>query len=100
MLILTACSQDAPTTEQPVTTVTSLEMLELTLEELSQFNGKDGNPAYIAFEGKIYDVTEHPKWTQGMHNGNVAGTDITQAIQNAPHGTSKINTIPQVGILK
>lgn len=35
-----------------------LPQLELTLEELAAYDGKDGNPAYIAVDGVIYDVTD------------------------------------------
>lgn len=35
-------------------------MQEFTLEELKKYNGKNGNPAYIAVNGKVYDVTNNP----------------------------------------
>jgi predicted heme/steroid binding protein len=40
------------------------EMKEFTSEELVSFNGKDGNPVYIAAHGKVYDVSNSrlPKW--------------------------------------
>jgi cytochrome b involved in lipid metabolism len=41
------------------------ELREFTLEELAQFNGKDGNPAYVAVNGKVYDVTDVPAWRGG-----------------------------------
>lgn len=74
--------------------------LVLTMEELSQYDGKDGNPAYVAVDGVIYDVTELPKWKDGEHNGYSAGQDLTDAIKNkSPHGVSKLRGVPVVGKL-
>lgn len=73
------------------------ELTEYTLEELSAFDGKNGNKAYIAVDGFIYDVTE--KWTNGSHNGVEAGTDATEKIGNAPHGVNILNDLEKVGKL-
>ena len=73
----------------------------LTLEELARFNGKDGQPAYIAVDGIIYDVTESRAWKDGMHNGFEAGKDLTEEIKTvSPHGIGKLEGITQVGKLK
>ncbi|WP_290068715.1 cytochrome b5 domain-containing protein, partial [Lactobacillus intestinalis] len=48
-------------------------MQEFTLEELKKYNGKNGNPAYIAVNGKVYDVTNNPHWKNGEHHGYEAG---------------------------
>lgn len=77
----------------------SAEPLNLTLEELSAFNGEDGQPAYVAVDGIIYDVSDVPAWTGGTHNGNMAGQDLSEAINDAPHGDSKLNGLPIVGKL-
>lgn len=74
--------------------------LELTLEELSQFTGRDGNPAYVAVEGLIYDVTDSARWRGGMHNTYRAGNDLTEAIQGAsPHGERVLANVPLIGVL-
>ncbi len=72
--------------------------LVLTLEELSQYNGKDGNPAYVAVDGVIYDVTDVPQWNRGSHNGQVAGNDLSDEIANlSPHGKKVLEKLPVVG---
>ena len=38
-------------------TASSMELKKFTLEELNQFNGQAGKPAYLLFEEKVYDVT-------------------------------------------
>jgi predicted heme/steroid binding protein len=74
--------------------------LVLTLEELSQYDGKNGNPAYIAVDGIIYDVTNVPQWKNGEHNGFSAGNDLTNEIKTiSPHGLSKLKIVPVVGKL-
>jgi len=74
--------------------------LTLTLEELAQYDGKDGSPAYVAVDGVIYDVTDVPQWKNGEHNGYSAGQDLTDIIKNeSPHGVSKLRGIPVVGQL-
>ena len=75
-------------------------LLQLTLEELKQYDGQNGNPAYIAVDGVIYDVTNVPQWSGGKHNGYTAGQDLTDAIKNvSPHGVSKLKDVPVVGEL-
>ncbi len=74
--------------------------LELTLAELAKYNGKDGQPAYVAVDGVIYDVSAYPKWTNGDHNGYTAGNDLTEIIKNkSPHGVAKLKGVPVVGTL-
>ena len=75
--------------------------IELTLEELAVYNGKDGSPAYVAVDGVIYDVTNSPKWADGEHNGYSAGQDLTDIIkEKSPHGVSKLSKVPAVGKIK
>ncbi len=84
-----------------VSSQTSGSELQLTLEELSQYTGQNGKPAYIAVDGVIYDVTNVPQWKNGGHNGFSAGKDLTKEIKTvSPHGISKLNGVPAVGKLK
>jgi predicted heme/steroid binding protein/uncharacterized membrane protein len=76
-------------------------MKELTAEELSSFNGKDGQPIYIAFQGKVYDVTKSPLWAKGLHmNRHPAAKDLTGEISAAPHGPEVLERYPQIGAVK
>lgn len=75
--------------------------LELTLKELSKFNGKNGQPAYIAVNGIIYDVSALPLWKNGTHQKTYeAGNDLSEAIKKSPHGTSTLKRAVIVGKLK
>ena len=73
---------------------------EFTLEELSQYDGKDGRDAYVAVDGEVYDVTESSYWSDGIHQGRIeAGQDLTQEIDDSPHGRSTLDRVPKIGIL-
>jgi predicted heme/steroid binding protein/uncharacterized membrane protein len=73
---------------------------ELTLEDLAAFDGKDGRPAYFAYEGKIYDATQSKLWKQGIHMGrHNAGNDLTEALSLAPHGREKVTSMTALGEL-
>lgn len=95
--ILVGCSGN----KEPETSAPEGEELILTVEELSEFNGMDGKPSYVAIDGVIYDVTDAPPWKGGMHNSFSAGKDLTEEIKTiSPHGISKLKEVPVVGKLK
>lgn len=74
-------------------------MKEMTLEELATFNGKNGQPAYVAYNGVIYDVTESAMWGDGDHEGmHFAGADLTVEHDDAPHDVY-VTDFPEVGRL-
>jgi len=94
----------APTTTQvPTTTVveTSETMRVFTLEELAMYDGLDGQDAYIAVDGIVYDVTNSSLWTDGNHQGRVqAGQDLTTEIDTiSPHGRRVLDNVPIIGTL-
>ncbi|HEY9060435.1 MAG TPA: cytochrome b5 domain-containing protein [Pseudobacteroides sp.] len=76
------------------------DLRSFTEEELMKYDGKNGNPAYIVVDGKVYDVTNAPNWNTGGHNGVSAGRDLTKEMKNAPHGLSKLELVKVVGVLK
>ncbi len=77
------------------------EMKEFDLESLSQYNGKDGKPVYVAYQGRVIDVSNSKLWKTGLHmKRHQAGTDLTTDIEAAPHGVEVLDRYSQVGILK
>jgi len=77
------------------------DLQTFTIEELAAYDGKDGNKAYIAVGGLVYDVTDVKVWAGGAHHGFTAGADQTEALDSkAPHGANMLNGIPVVGKLE
>ena len=76
-------------------------MQEFTSAELEKYDGKEGRPIYIAYNGKVYDVTNSKLWQNGLHmKRHHAGADLTTDIQGAPHEPDVLERYPQVGTLK
>ncbi|UCE08858.1 MAG: hypothetical protein JSW07_19530 [bacterium] len=75
--------------------------LEFDKKKLTENNGKDGKPAYVAANSKVYDVSESKLWKNGLHmNRHQAGQDLTEALGAAPHGTEVLNKFKQIGTLQ
>ena len=92
---------DAAVSASPASSPEAEGVKTFTLEELAAYNGKDGNPAYVAVDGIVYDVTNSNFWRNGGHNGFSAGNDLTTEIkEKSPHGVDNLKRVPVVGELK
>lgn len=75
-------------------------MRVFTLDELSSYNGKDGAPTYIAYQGIVYDVSSSYFFRGGRHwVRHSAGKDLFEEIAQAPHDASLLERFPIVGRL-
>jgi membrane-associated progesterone receptor component len=78
----------SPTTPPSSTSTTSAGEPTFTLDDLAQFDGKDGRAAYVAVDGVVYDLTGSRSWPDGNHSrcslGAVAGKDLSEEIKSAP----------------
>jgi predicted heme/steroid binding protein/uncharacterized membrane protein len=71
-----------------------------TQEELAQFDGKEGRAAYVAYKGKVYDVTASKLWRNGKHvNAHFAGNDLTANMPAAPHDEDVMERFAVVGLV-
>ncbi len=69
--------------------------------EIGENKGGGGKPVYIAFKGKVYDVSDSFMWSGGTHMAeHQAGKDLTEEFENAPHGEEVFERYPQVGVLR
>ncbi len=76
-------------------------MKEFTPEELARCNGENDAPTYVAYQGKVYDVSNSKMWRSGLHmKRHRAGADLSTDIQAAPHQPDVLERFPQVGVLK
>jgi predicted heme/steroid binding protein/uncharacterized membrane protein len=73
----------------------------MKLEELSKFNGQNGEKAYIAYKGKVYDVTNSKRWKNGVHMArHKAGEDLTDFLALAPHTDEVLKSFEVVDTLE
>ena len=92
---------DTITTTTTNTNVSQTEgyMPVFTLDQLSTYDGKNGQDVYVAVLGVVYDGTD--EFYQGMHRGfQLGGIDATSIFQSSPHAMSILNELPIVGSLE
>ena len=74
---------------------------DLSLEELAGYDGKEGRKAYFVYKGEIFDATNSRMWKNGVHMGrHMAGGDLTDMLDQAPHSADKVLLLPKVGRLR
>lgn len=72
----------------------------LTGAQLAIFDGNESRKAYVAVDGKIYDVSESRLWKDGSHmKRHKAGADMTSAMADAPHGREVMERVPEASVL-
>jgi predicted heme/steroid binding protein len=77
------------------------EPRKFTSEELEEHNGKNGKPAYIAYQGKVYDISQSDLWRDGEHMGlHQAGKDLTEELELAPHREEVLERAKLLGTIK
>lgn len=77
------------------TTSTSIKVF--TLEELNKYNGKNGQPSYVAVDNIVYDASS--VFRNGMHNGAQAGNDLTKEFHQQ-HKAEILKKLRVIGVLR
>lgn len=73
----------------------------MTAAELKKFDGRDGQPAYVAVNNLVYDVSASSMWQDGNHyDQHRAGRDLTEELKSAPHVRKVVERFPVVGRLE
>lgn len=70
-----------------------------TLRQLALRNGQDRPEMWVAYRGKIYDVTASRLWRDGKHYEHWAGQDLTDELADAPHTERVFERFAVVGEL-
>lgn len=70
-----------------------------TAAELAQYDGSGGQPAYVAINGLVYDVSVQATWGGGSHFGLIAGRDLTEQFAGCHGQTTTLSRLPVVGTL-
>lgn len=65
-----------------------------TVQTLSVYNGLNGQPAYVAVDGVVYDLSS--VFVNGIHSGFSAGQDLSQ-IFHSQHPNDLLKGFPIVG---
>ena len=99
-LMIRSVVPTAPSLPVPAPSTSAVAEKIFTLKELSNYNGQNGQPAYVAYKGIVYDVSNAAQWTGGTHHGEQAGTDVTNDISKSPHGEKVFADLPRIGTLQ
>ncbi len=75
------------------------EMNTFTKEELAKYDGKNGNHAYVAVNGIVYNVTNNAAWAAATHFGLSSGKDLTTQFASCHAGADILSRLPAVGTL-
>jgi predicted heme/steroid binding protein len=94
---LGACATDSTSTPMTEAPTTQPVGRTFTSAELAVFNGQNGQPAYVAVDGVVYDVTNNPAWSGGNHNGVQAGQDLTRMLPSSHRADMRFERNPIVG---
>ena len=72
-----------------------------TLAEVRKFDGKAGNPLYLAFKGKVYNLSASRLWVNGTHMGKHSLVEkLEETIRDAPHNEEVLSRFPVVGTVE
>jgi predicted heme/steroid binding protein len=73
----------------------------VNVDQLGRYNGRRGAPAFLACQGKVYDVSGSFLWQHGQHQVLYkADSDLTSELAQAPRGVEPLARFPVVGVLE
>ena len=75
-------------------------MKTYTKSQLALRNGQDRDEVWVAYQGKIYDVTKSRLWKTGKHYEHRAGQDLTAELPDAPHTEKVFEKFEVIGDLE
>ena len=76
-----------------------MKFREYTPQQLALRNGNDRQEVWVAYKGRIYDVSSSRLWRDGKHYEHWAGQDLTEELPDAPHTDRVFDKFDIVGRL-
>ncbi|MCZ2479858.1 cytochrome b5 [Aquirufa nivalisilvae] len=70
-----------------------------TKAQLALRNGQDRPEIWVAYQGKIYDMSHSRLWKNGKHYEHWAGQDLSDELKDAPHTAQVFEKYQAIGIL-
>ena len=77
-----------------------MDLPQFSKSELALRNGQDMEEDWIAYKGKIYDVTKSKLWRKGIHYEHWAGQDLSSELKDAPHSALVFKKFEVIAYLK
>jgi predicted heme/steroid binding protein len=74
-------------------------MKTFSKQQLALRNGQDKPEIWVAYMGKIYDVSHSRLWKNGKHYEHWAGQDLTAELEDAPHAEEVFLKFEVIGLL-
>jgi len=91
-------SAEAPQTQNDNKTLPNHQNIKVfSANELSKYNGQNDNPAYVAVDGLVYDLSS--VFYSGKHYAHFAGRELTNSFYSF-HVKSSLSKYPIVGEYK
>ena len=78
-------------------TITKADKI-FTDETIKEYNGKNGNPAYVAINGVVYDISDKKLLRGSLRRDLRPGVDATRFAKRDPRTLAQIKDLPVVGI--
>ncbi len=92
--------QISPITPSPNQTSQQGNQRTFSIEELANYDGKNGRAAYVAVDDIVYDVTKNRAWAAASHFGLTAGKEHSGEFASCHAGQQSIlDALPVVGRL-
>ncbi len=77
-----------------------MALKQYTRQQLALRNGQDRPEIWVAYRGKIYDVSNSRLWRDGKHYEHWAGQDLTEELADAPHTEGVFDKFDVVGVVQ
>ncbi len=78
--------------------------VKISLDQLAEANGLNGQDCWVAIDGTVYDATNNSEWENGQHIPSMGqakcGEDLSDVIGQSPHGKSVLSDLNVVGKLE